>query len=56
MQLKYFVKVYKFCLKKLGEKNFYTCVAYENVERVYHRWSEKDNFKQWLKEKMKKLN
>ena len=56
MQLNYFVKVYKFCLKKLGKKNFYTCVAYENVERVYHRWSEKDNFKQWRKEKMKKLN
>ena len=54
MQLNYFFKVYMYCLLKLGQDNFYTCVAYENIEKVYHRWNSEDNFEQWLEEQMKK--
>ncbi len=53
MQLNYFLKVYRFCFIKLGQNNFYTCVAYENIEKIYYKWNQKGNFKQWLEEQMK---
>ncbi len=53
MQLNYFFKVYRFCFIKLGQNNLYTCVAYENIEKVYHKWNQKGDFEQWLEEQMK---